>query len=306
MLSSRRCRGAFVAGLLVAEVCGQTSQPVLRSSAASAENATQPTQAFVTTDSHAERFARENDAIWAGLRGPLRGFEFKDLPLDQAIDTILNQSPIRNWHVRWQVLVDQGIARDKPITAKLRDSTIQRAIELILEEAGGADIRMAYEPIDGVLIVSTEEDVYRRLESRVYPIGDLITGDLARMRQRLAALRGKSEHAPDPISADAHFRAAIERMKAAEAKPGTGDDSDDDDDRRSSPLIATINLIQNSIEPDAWTVNGGTGTIGAFSDSLVVRNNVRVHRTLSRLLNDLRAAEVANADRKQTGGSGRP
>lgn len=55
---------------------------------------------------------------------------------------------------------------------------------------------------------------------------------------------------------------------------------------------------ESSVKPDTWIVNGGTGTIGAFSDSLVVSNSVRVHRTLSRLLNDLRAAEVENADRK--------
>jgi hypothetical protein len=121
------------------------------------------------------------------------------------------------------------------------------------------------------------------------------------MRQRLAALRERKSDAPDPVSAtaDAHYRAAIERMKAAETDPqAPAEDEEYDDDRRIAPIVATMHLVQQSVEPDSWLCNGGLGSMSAFSDSLVVRNNAAVHRMISRLLNDLRAAEIANADRK--------
>src|SRR5262245_27404048 len=168
MLPSRLCRGAIVTNLIAAGVLAQSSQPAFRAPSAGEEDAIRPGSVHVIYDADARRFAKENDAIWTELHRPLREFGFEDLPLDQAISALTLGSSIRNVHVRWQVLVDAGLARDKPITARLRETTIKRALELVLDEAGGADIRLSCEPMDGVLIISTEEDLYRRMDVRVY------------------------------------------------------------------------------------------------------------------------------------------
>ena len=301
MLPSRHCLGVIVASLLAVVALAQSSQVGQSGGGAATGSGQNVAAAHITTDPQVERFAVENDAIWSALRGPLRPLNINDMPLDQAIETILDQSPIRNRHVRWQVLIDQGVPRDKPITAKLRDSTLQRALELVLDEAGGADLRLEFEPVDGVLTISTGEDLCRRLEVRVYPIGDLISGDLTLMRKRLATVREKPAGISDVASlAETHRRAAMDRMSAAAAVSRPADEQRGETESwQEEAVAATITLIHGSIEPDSWIENGGVGSIRGFADSLVIRNYPRAHRAVSRLLNDLRAAEIANSDRKK-------
>lgn len=313
MLSSRYRRGAFVGTFLSAFAFAQTPSDVLGSPGpVSGELMARPPEAHVSTDARQRQMALENDAIREALQRPLVDFAVADVPLEQALATLLERTKVRNWHVRWQSLTDGGVARDKRISMKLHQSFGWRGLTLLLEEAGGPDAHLAYEAIDGVLVVSTEEDLYRRMEVRVYPIGDLLTGDLARMRQRLAALREKKAYASDTVSAsaaaEAHYRAALERIKSVEITSVATDDEQDQQDDRSigTMMMLTITIITQSVEPDSWIANGGIGTVQAYVDSIVVRNNVNAHRMVTRLLNDLRAADIANADRRLVRGSAQP
>jgi hypothetical protein len=297
----------FLTPALFAQVAGGNSddqtghQPPARS--------VRSPEVHVCTDAKQRVMAVDDEAIRDALWGRVAEFVVSDVPFDQALRSLLEKSRVRNWHVRWEPLINEGVAREKRISVNVRDTYVWRALDLLLGEVSGTDVRLAYEPVDGVLIVSTDADLYRRMDTRVYPIGDLITGDIARMRQRLAVLEQKAARAPDPLSASAevHYRAAIERMKAAERNPIEEDEQQNEDDEYGHlPMQWTITLIQQSVEPDTWVTNGGTGTIQAYFDSIVGRNNVTIHRALSRLLNDLRAAEIANAERKKGSDAARP
>jgi hypothetical protein len=41
-----------------------------------------------------------------------------------------------------------------------------------------------------------------------------------------------------------------------------------------------ITLIEQSVEPESWFVNGGLGSIVPFNKMLVVRNSIEVHEKI--------------------------
>lgn len=302
----RRCLGAILSVFLG---LGAFAPAQSGESGGSAPRETAPRgpDVYVSTDARQRQIAAEDEAIREALNHPLAEFAVSDTPFEQALSLLLERSRVRNWHVRWEPLESGGVARNRKVSIRLRDVAAWRALDLLLGEVASEETRPTYEPVEGVLVVSTDEDLWRhrRMETRVYPIGDLLVGDLVRMRQRLAALREKKPHASDVVSlsaaAEAHYRAAIERMKAMDPNTETTDgDAQDQEEERSVSrmMMATIIVIQQSLEPDSWCANGGTGTVQAYADSIVVRNSVTVHCMVARLLNDLRAADIANADRK--------
>jgi len=42
-----------------------------------------------------------------------------------------------------------------------------------------------------------------------------------------------------------------------------------------------IDVIQTTIEPDTWAINGGPGVIRAFRNTLVIRNSQFVHQQIA-------------------------
>src|SRR5687768_11714279 len=82
---------------------------------------------------------------------------FEDLPLDQVIEWLQGYTGM-NVNVRWQTLIDASVARDKPITLKVKGLRLSQVLWMIMNEAGGADTKLAYRATGKLLILSTEED----------------------------------------------------------------------------------------------------------------------------------------------------
>ncbi|MBI5864088.1 MAG: hypothetical protein HZB38_06225 [Planctomycetes bacterium] len=258
--------------------------------------------AHVRADPLDIRTDAENEAIWVALERPAPRFSFQETPFQEALAAVLKASGVKNTHVSWQALIDAGVGQTNPVTLTVADLPLRRALDLVLATAAGPDIRLAYEPVGGVLTVSTEEDITKAMETRVYPIRDLLTRDLAAMRARLAQVG--SIGYPAVSGADAvqtasdHFRAALERMgpsgvpNGATSAPTSQPAEEDEQPIGSRPLV---NAIQQSVGPDSWECNGGLGTLTYYQDSLIVRNCARVHREVGRLLNDLRASLLSSS-----------
>lgn len=286
MNQSNRIIGAALSYLLVASAY---SQPVSNSQPARAGEA-----GYVTTDEREKRSKAENDAIWAALEKKIESFELVDVPLKDAISKLLALTAIRNHHVEWQNLIDAGIEREKPISLRLRGVTAGRVLDLLLAEAGGPDIAVVYEPVDGVLLLGTAESIYQRMSIHVYPVGDILNHDLPAMRARTSTTQPADEPLPgesaDAARAAEHFRNAMKRLGDA-----AGDASEDAEAGDVSPrtrkayrLGRLLELTTQTVHPECWVQNGGTSTLQVFEDCLVVRSNPPVHRELCKLLSDLR------------------
>ena len=94
-----------------------------------------------------------------------------------------------------------GLGADTPITKNIKGIPLRSALRLLLKEHG-----LTYVTQDDVLLITTPEDADNRLETKIYPVGDLVL-----------PLNSTAETEPD-------FDSLIEMIKST-VKPTSWDDS---------------------------------------------------------------------------------
>ncbi|MEM9420489.1 MAG: hypothetical protein AAGA25_15775 [Planctomycetota bacterium] len=97
-------------------------------------------------------------------------------PLESVIG-YLRETTGANIFVNWPALIDGGgIEQDAPISLTLNNVPAEKALQLVLQQAssGGFGDPIDYSIIDGVVTISTVEDLKRSTDLRVYDIRDLL------------------------------------------------------------------------------------------------------------------------------------
>lgn len=200
---------------------------------------------------------------------------FQDAPLDQVMDWLGKQTPMQV-QVRWQILEDAGIERDKAITMNVQDLRLSQILWMIMKEAGGSDLKLAYRASDRILTISTAEDLGHEMVVKVYDVSDL----LHRVTDQFGAPQMDIAQAGQGMGQGGGSTNIFQQ--------GGGQQSEDEMNRgqqgragEEDPEIKElIDLITLTVEPDSWEANGGKGTIKAYRKLLVVRNNILVHQSL--------------------------
>jgi uncharacterized membrane protein YgcG len=211
----------------------------------------------------------------AFLNERIEEVSFQDAPLDAVMSWLGELTPM-NVVVRWQVLIDAGIERDKPITMQVKNLRLSQVLWMIMDEAGGPDLKLAYRASGELLIISTAEDLGKEMVVRVYDVSDLLvraprfTG-----APRMDLSNNQGSGGQGGGSGQSVFGGGSGGGGQNEDDDNRGNNQDDDADIQE--LIA---LIVQTVEPDSWADNGGLGTIQSFRNLLVVRNNILVHQAL--------------------------
>ncbi len=109
----------------------------------------------------------------AALKRVLPSVEFADKPLDDAfaeLAKMLHTSIL----VRWPALESAGVDAKKRVDLKTSNVTAETVIKLLLSGAGGT-ARLGHELRDGMLVVSTREDLdMRTTVTRSYDVSRLL------------------------------------------------------------------------------------------------------------------------------------
>src|SRR5213075_3147633 len=74
----------------------------------------------------------------------------------------------------WRALEAAGINKDAPVTARLKDVRFSKALNTILSDVGGGNIKLTYTIDEGVITVSTADDLAKNVVTRVFDICDLL------------------------------------------------------------------------------------------------------------------------------------
>jgi len=195
--------------------------------------------------------------------------DWEDVPLEDIFEWLENQGRA-DVIVRWAQLELEGIDPGMPVTLKLTNTTVAKVLAEVFEQISDTE-PVLYRGIGNTIKISTRSDFSRKLYTRVYDISDII------MRVR------DFRDAP---------RIDLTRSSSSGGGGGGGgqdenifaDDDDDDDDDEQADLEKRVDdliaIIEDTIEPDTWMINGGRGTIAAFNNMLVVRNTIEVHAKL--------------------------
>lgn len=209
------------------------------------------------------------------LRKRIPEVSFQELPLDQVIDWVQSYTGM-NVVVRWQTLTDAGIEKDKPISINVKNLPLSQVLWMIMQEAGGVDLKLAYRASGNLLILSTEEDLGREMLTKVYEVADLLIRppyfsgapriDLSQQQQGGGTQGGGGQSV----------------FQGSGSGGGGADDQTSNNQRegQAGDMQQLILLIQQVVQPDSWEANGGTGTITAWRNMIVVRNNILVHQQI--------------------------
>jgi hypothetical protein len=209
--------------------------------------------------------------------------------LEQVMDWLREYTGL-NLNVRWQILADSGIERDKPISLDVKNVRLSQVLWMIMNEAGGPDVLMAYRAGGNLLILSTQEDLGKEMVRKVYDVGDLLvqprrfTNGIQIQASQALQNAGQPGQGGGGGSSGGIFggggqgQGGGQQQGLNEGEGGQGGGE--------AEIQKLIELITSTVEPESWTANGGDGTITAFRRQLVVRNSILVHQQLGGFLEE--------------------
>jgi hypothetical protein len=152
------------------------------------------TSATTNVSSESDRAAKE------ALDRRIAQIDFGGHRLDEAIDMLRNVSGA-NIFVEWGKLEAAGLTRETPVTARMRGVSLAKALNTVLSDVGGGNVRLAFAMEAGVIRISTADEI-NAIDTRVYDVRDLLvnTPDF------------DSEKAPEPPTPPAERAAALTKL----------------------------------------------------------------------------------------------
>lgn len=237
----------------------------------------------------AERGEQEEDTlVQAQLDRRLPEVKFDSVPFTDVVD-FLRDITAANIFVNWRALEGAGIDKSSPVTARLRDVKFSKALMTILDDVGGGTVKLGYTIDEGVITISTDEDLAKNVVTRVYDIRDLIINvpDFTdapdfNISSNNTGTSGRGGGGGGGGGGGNLFGG----QGGGGGGPGGGDDAGP---TRQELVDSIIRLIQDTVATDSWKDNGGTvGSLRELSGQLIVTQTPENQRELVRLLEQLR------------------
>jgi hypothetical protein len=169
--------------------------------------------------------------------------------LEDAFE-VLRDLTHANIVVRWPALEKVGIERKRPVKLRLWDVRLGVVLDVLLDIVNDGTAPISWGEADGIITVSTADDIERSFRPTVYDVRDLI--------ETIASLHpdGGREGGADP---------------------------------RTEAVDQITLLITESVAPDTWRDAGGTtGSIRELGGRLIITQSPAAKKKVEQLLNDLR------------------
>ena len=219
-------------------------------------------------DSEANRIAREK------LQQPIP-VEFRANQFQNVIEYLRNVTGA-NVFVQWTALEAAGIERETPITMQLQNVAAEKALRLVLDEAGGDLVKLGYTIDEGVVVIATKEFLAQKTELRTYDIKDLVV-QIPSFAE--APEFDLNQIAADPSGGGGGGQSIFEDV----------DQDSEDQLPRSERILQIMDLIRNSIDPENWRSAGGlTSSMEELNGTLIVNTTAENHVDMASLLRRLR------------------
>lgn len=192
-----------------------------------------------------------------------------DTPLSEAIEIIKNSvDPPLKIVVRWKDLADNAYIEPDTVIGMqgLSGIPVGKALKELLNTVSGGIANIDYAVEDGIITIATKTSLPGKLVTHVYDITELV-GRPAQFQTDLTV--GTS------ISGGGGGGQTV--------AGGTGGETVVQD------ATTVIQMIQETITPESWLINGGEGTISAHGNRLVISQIPQIHEQIQKLLlEDLR------------------
>lgn len=233
-----------------------------------------------------------NRQVRRDLRRIVPSVQLQNIEFAEAINFIRAVGEV-SIVVNWQALGVAGVTESTSVNIQLANVTVEKALRTILDSVGGL-YPLAYIVDEGVITISTREDLNQKTFVRVYDIRDLIvrvpnfSGPDLSLSDATGGTGSGSGFGDDDSGSGGIFG-------DDDDDDDDGDDDDDDDDdegdtpSRSEMVQIILTMIRNTIDPVSWIEYGGTvGSIQELNGQIIVTQTSDNHTALLGLLRQLR------------------
>jgi len=190
--------------------------------------------------------------------------EFKETPLKEVVQILRDKTNL-NISVNWTALEDVGITKDSPVTIKVRNLTLGRVLNLILDDVSGTRDkfeRLYYVIDDGVLRISTGHALNTTTKSVTHDIRDLLL-IVPNCEAPVMKLTTNYQSDNKSNSNDAPF----ERNNNTNNR--SGESTETMANQRLQLQETIIQIVKDSIGEDMWKPEG-KGNVQFFQGRLII------------------------------------
>lgn len=196
----------------------------------------------------------------------------------------------------WAALSAAAIEKEAEVNLKLQGVKYEKALQLILNAVGGGETELAYEIDDGVVTVSTKEDLSRNKVTRVYNVQDLII-TVPTFRSRFTPYNVPQSQNQQGGLGGGRFLfgggQGGQQGGGQQQQGGQQGQQEENQQNLGDPLQPLMTLIQQTIDPESWRDAGGNvGAISALQNQVIVTQTTTAHGQLRDLLRQLRQARA--------------
>jgi hypothetical protein len=248
---------------------------------------------FTNSVTHAagdEAPADPNQAVIERLEQTIVDATYEKVDFDRIIENIRETYEL-NIHVSWKMLEEAGVRRDERIEIRLRQVPLATVLDMVLREVSDELHRVGYQVADGIIVISTEEDLGRNTILRAYDISDLIESGYA--IRRFSSTPVLSMHVTGREFIGSEQRRSAEKAKVQQAGGGSIFDEPDEDPAQLGTMERIeqiVDLITLNVDPESWDVHGGSiGSIHAIDNVLLIRHTMSGHRKIRTFLDLVRS-----------------
>jgi len=215
----------------------------------------------------AEPESEANRHVRAKLKEIQSKIDFEDASLDNSLAYFRDTTGL-NLVVNWSALGAAGIDKGAKVRLTLSNVSREQVLKEILTVSCGV-VPVGYILRDGVVRISTREDLCDTTIIRVYDVADLVAADPGQSRQERA----------EELSAARRGIVDIESWLA------TGDAGQ----TRHEKVQELSDIIRGVIHTESWVENGGmVGNLAEFEGLFLVSQTPQNHAQLAELLTTIR------------------
>ena len=204
----------------------------------------------------------------AGLDIIVETIAFDNMPIGDALNALHRQTGANLVLNRSGFASATGLGTEAPVTLRLNSVPLRKVLTLLAMQYDGAGFGVR----DGVIVVSSQEDLSQDVVARLYDIGPFLRADRRGMPiQSLAdiesAARDDSQSPQVLCATDLPSEWGLSREEAIEQ---------------------LISVIQDVVDSQTWIDNGGVrGSMRKFGDYLVIVQTPEAHAQIEQLLMEL-------------------
>ena len=205
--------------------------------------------------------------------------------LTDAVD-FLKDVTGANILVNWKALEADSIDKQTPVSAVLHDVRFSKVLDVILQQAGGG--KLSYTIDEGVIEISTTEELNKAVETRVYDIDDLLLN--TQFEPLMLTDTFLSQGGPQVMGGTGGQAGGAPTIFSGTT--GAGGTSPI---QAAQQQVADLKKkIESTVDAGTWKDNdpNGYGQIDDYNNHLIITQTNEVHAKVANLLQQLREAQA--------------